>query len=100
MLACHVAAAFRCELVLDEDRLCTDLLVVVQCVDGVFDVAISCVDIDQTGQVGDREDVADAGRNLAEPQQTDIRNAVTRADDLKATDHEGIKAGLLDDPRG
>jgi len=99
LLAGHVAAALGRALVLDEDRRHAHRLVARDRARDVLGVAIAVVAVDQHRQLGRRHDVADAGAHLAETDQPEIRQPVTRADQRKAADRIGGKARALDQPR-
>ena len=99
VLAGHVAAALGRALVLDEDRRDPHRLVTRDRMGDVLDVAIAVVAVDQDRQPGRRHDVADAGAHLAEAHQPDVGQGMARADQRKAADRIGRKAGALDQPR-
>ena len=99
VLAGHVAAALGRDLVLDEDRGRAHRLVALDGVGDVLHVAVAGVAIDQHRQARRRHDVADAGADLAECGESDVGNAVARADQRIAADRVGGKARALDQPR-
>ena len=99
VLAGHVAAALRRDLVLQEDRGRAHRLVALDGVGDVLDVAVAGVAVDQHRQARRRHDVADAGADLAEGGQPDVGDGVARADQREAADRIGREARALDQPR-
>src|SRR5215471_13230201 len=98
-LAGHMTAALGPSLVLEKDRARTHALVGLNGVHGVFDVAVTVVNIDQNRHIAGREDVAHRCRDVAEALEADVGHAIARTGDRETADEHGVESGPLDQQR-
>src|SRR5262249_26869465 len=99
LLAGHMTAAFGPSLVLEKDRTRTHAFVGLNGVDGVLDVAVTVVNIDQTRHIAGRNDVAHRCRDVGEALEPDVGHAIAPTGDREAADKHGVESGLLDQQR-
>ena len=99
ILSGHMAAPLRPGLVLDLNGLGADLLVDMQRVDGILDVAVAVVDVDENRQIRHLDDVGHGGGDVGHGAEPEIGDAVACPHGRKPTDKQAGKPRLLGEAR-
>ena len=97
LLAGHMPAALRPTLVFDHQGGYAESFIRMHRMNGVLHIPVAIVHVDQGWHRASVQDVGDTGANLGQTFEADVRNAITRSDQGKAADEEGLESGTPGD---
>ena len=86
------------QLVFQHDRTDPEAQIAFDHIGHAFDVPVAIVSIDDQGQIGRRDDVANSRGHLPKGSQTDVWQSVARCKQSGSTNTDGFETGTLDQP--